>query len=73
MVAVVEGAELDVLNAFDFDKYKVALLSVEHNHNHEKANAIRAFFKARGCDYVSHYNDDFFLLPGNNKAAGCGY
>jgi len=66
----VEGAELDVLKAFDFDKYKVALLSIEHNHNHEKANAIRAFLKAWGYDYVSHYNDDFFFCPATLKQLG---
>lgn len=66
----VEGAELDVLKAFDFDKYKVALLSIEHNHNHEKANSIRVHLKKWGYEYVSHFNDDFFFHTKTLKQLG---
>lgn len=69
----VEGAELDVLKALDLKKYKVALLSVEHNHEEEKRGKIRAHLRNLNYDVVDHYNDDLFFnmehienIAGNN-------
>ncbi len=69
----VEGAEIDVLEAIDLDRYKIALLSIEHNHVNEKQEIIRKHLKRYDYQVASHYNDDFFFnmnylqfITGNN-------
>ncbi len=57
----VEGAELAVLTALDLDSYKIALMSIEHNHERTKQQAIRGHLKNYGYDVVEHRNDDFFF------------
>ncbi|MBS0362736.1 MAG: FkbM family methyltransferase [Proteobacteria bacterium] len=42
-----EGSELDILRAFDFDRYDVRLISVEHNHT-PKRDELLAFLTAQG-------------------------
>ncbi|HEY3950548.1 FkbM family methyltransferase [Phenylobacterium sp.] len=42
-----EGSELDILQAFDFDRYDVRLISVEHNHT-PKRDEIFAFLSGKG-------------------------
>ena len=44
----VEGAELEVLRAFDFDRWRVRLFSVEHNHRAEAE--IDALMQQRGYE-----------------------
>lgn len=57
----VEGTELTVLNALDLDFYKIALMSIEHNHDKKKQMAIRKHLKQYGYDAIEHRNDDFFF------------
>lgn len=67
----VEGAEFEVLKAFDFTRFKVALLSVEHNHEKEKREAIRSHLSAYDYSVIDHYNDDlFYNMDYINKIAG---
>ena len=63
----VEGAEFEVLNSIDLKKHKVALLSVEHNHEEEKRRNIRSYMARIGYEVVSHYNDDLFFNLGYIK------
>jgi len=68
----VEGAEMDVLGSMDFDKYKITLMTIEHNHVVDKKMRVRAHLANYGYDVVSHRNDDFFFLkdfpfPNNPK------
>jgi FkbM family methyltransferase len=58
----VEGAEFDVLNAFDFNKYRVVLLTVEHNSVEPKRQQIRDYLAGFGYAVEGHRNDDFFWL-----------
>lgn len=58
----VEGAELDVLKAFDFNKYEVTLLTVEHNHVEPRRQDVRDHLSQFGYDVVGHLNDDLFFL-----------
>jgi FkbM family methyltransferase len=58
----VEGAELDVLKAFDFGKHKVTLLTVEHNAMEPKRQSIRDYLEQFGYAVEGHRNDDFFWL-----------
>ena len=56
----VEGGEYEVLSCIDFSRYRIALMSVEHNHNSEKQVNIRKYLAAYGYDAIEHRNDDFF-------------
>lgn len=58
----VEGAELDVLKAFDFTKYRVTLLTVEHNSVEPKRQDVRDHLAKFGYAVEGHRNDDFFWL-----------
>ncbi|MBS0332402.1 MAG: FkbM family methyltransferase, partial [Proteobacteria bacterium] len=42
-----EGSELDILQAFDFERYDVRLISVEHNFT-ARREGILAFLTAQG-------------------------
>ena len=56
----VEGAELEVLKAVDLDFYKIALMSIEHNHENEKKMRVREYLRRFGYSFIEHRNDDFF-------------
>jgi FkbM family methyltransferase len=56
----VEGAEHIVITAIDLEKYKIALMSIEHNGDLEKQKAIRTHLSAYGYSVVEHRNDDLF-------------
>ena len=56
----VEGAELDVIKNIDMDRYHIALMSIEHNHQKEKQEAIRRYLSGYGYLVVEHWNDDLF-------------
>jgi hypothetical protein len=47
MSADTEGSEFDILSAFDFDRYDVRLISVEHNHT-PKRDEIFALLTSKG-------------------------
>jgi FkbM family methyltransferase len=48
-----EGSELDILQAFDFDRYRIDLISVEHAFHEAKRRALRALLQ--GHDYVQRF------------------
>jgi FkbM family methyltransferase len=61
-----EGSELDILKAFDFSKYRIRIITVEHNHMPAR-EAIYALLTSRG--YVRKYEDlphvdDWYVLAG---------
>lgn len=57
----VEGAELEVLAAIDLSLYRIALMTIEHNHNTLKQKAIRTHLAQFGYEVRQHRNDDFFF------------
>jgi hypothetical protein len=59
----VEGCEMIVLKAIDFQRYRIALLSIEHNHDEAKRDAIRSFLGELGYGVADLYNDDLFFHP----------
>ncbi|WP_162240580.1 FkbM family methyltransferase [Methylobacterium sp. Leaf108] len=59
----IEGAELQVLEAFDFYRYSFGLVSVEHNFEEPKRAAIRHIFKHFGYKVCELRNDDLFYHP----------
>ena len=61
----IEGAELEALKGFPFDRYKIGALAVEHNEEEPKRSAIEALMRGHGYRKVhSWYQDDFYVpLP----------
>lgn len=58
----IEGAELEALKAFPFDRYRIGALAVEHNHEEPKRTEIEALMRRHGYRRVhSWYQDDFYL------------
>lgn len=47
-----EGSELDILSKFDFDRYHVRLLSVEHNGMPERKAALQQLMEAHGMQFL---------------------
>lgn len=68
----VEGAELEVLHAVDLNKYKIALMSVEHNHDNEKRQLIREYLMRHGYAAIDHRNDDLFYHEQHLSAVSNG-
>jgi FkbM family methyltransferase len=48
-----EGSELDILQAFAFDRYRIDLMSVEHDYTEAKRAALRALLQKHG--YVQRF------------------
>lgn len=57
----VEGCEFEILSAIDLDRYKILLMTIEHNHQELKKSRIREYVAARGYGVVQNKNDDFFF------------
>lgn len=58
----IEGAELEALKGFPFDKYKIGALAVEHNDEQAKRTEIEMLMRRHGYRRVhSWYQDDFYV------------
>jgi FkbM family methyltransferase len=56
-----EGSELEIIKGIDFDKYSFGFISVEHNYNFDKKQAIRSIMFDNGYDLVLELPiDDLF-------------
>lgn len=47
-----EGSEYEILNTFDFDKYKFRIITVEHNFDVLKRNKIKNLLEINGYQRV---------------------
>jgi FkbM family methyltransferase len=47
-----EGSEYDILKCFNFEKYKIRIITVEHNYVKESRNRIHALLKSKGYERV---------------------
>jgi FkbM family methyltransferase len=61
-----EGSELDILNAFDFDAFRVRVITVEHNFKTEVRESIWRLLQANG--FVREFDlfskaDDWYFHP----------
>lgn len=59
----VEGAELDVLKGFDFEKYKVDYWTIEHNNVEEAMTSILKIMTSHGyevCEQTQATNEFWF-------------
>lgn len=59
----IEGAELDALKGFPFDRYRVGALAIEHNYEEPKRSDIEAYLKARGYRRAHSVKQDDYYLP----------
>jgi FkbM family methyltransferase len=58
----IEGAELEALKGFPFDRYKIGALAVEHNDEEPKRSQIEALMRRHGYRRIhSWYQDDYYL------------
>lgn len=65
-----EGSEFEILNAFDFSRYKVKIFTVEHNEKELPRSQIYELMTSKGYDRVlqniSNW-DDFYVLKEYNN------
>ena len=59
-----EGSEFDILKSLDFDKYKIKIITVEHNHTNQRDKIFKLLSK-NGYERVFtevSYCDDWYVL-----------
>jgi FkbM family methyltransferase len=59
----IEGAELEALRAFPFDRYRVAAWTIEHNREEPKRSQIVALLGEHGYRRVNAWRQDDFFVP----------
>ncbi len=59
----IEGAELEALRAFPFDRYRLGALDVEHNYEEPKRSQIETLMKNHGYTRVHSWMQDDFYTP----------
>jgi len=65
-----EGNEIDILETFNFDKYRVKFFTVEHNYREDNRNRIYQLLTSKGYDRVLidlSQQDDFYALKEYNN------
>jgi len=63
----IEGAELEALRGFPFDRYQIGALTVEHNFEEPKRHDIEVLMKSHGYRRVHSWLQDDFYLPAESK------
>lgn len=59
----IEGAELEALRAFPFDRYRVGAWTIEHNREEPKRSQIVALLERHGYQRVNEWHQDDFFVP----------
>lgn len=59
----IEGAELEALRGFPFDRFRVGALAIEHNREEPKRSEIEALLARHGYRRVHTYKQDDFFAP----------
>jgi len=63
----IEGAELEALRAFPFDRYRVGAWTIEHNREEPKRSQIVQLLAAHGYRRVNEWHQDDFFVPANMR------
>jgi FkbM family methyltransferase len=64
----IEGAELEALRGFPFDRYQIGALAVEHNFEEPKRSQIQELMNSHGYARVhTWYQDDFYMPRGSSR------
>jgi FkbM family methyltransferase len=59
----IEGAELEALRGFPFDRYRVGAWTIEHNREEPKRSQIQALLASHGYERVhSWQQDDYYVF-----------
>jgi FkbM family methyltransferase len=56
----VEGAEYDVISSIDLNMWRIALCTIEHNHNLQNQAKVRGFMAEYGYEVIQVKNEDWF-------------
>jgi FkbM family methyltransferase len=59
----IEGAELDALRGFPFDRHSIGAMTIEHNYEEPKRSAIEQLLRERGYERVRTWQQDDFYRP----------
>jgi len=59
----IEGAELEALRAFPFDRYRVGAWTIEHNREEPKRSEIVTLLAQHGYRRVNEWHQDDFFVP----------
>jgi FkbM family methyltransferase len=59
----IEGAELEALRSFPFDRYRVGAWTIEHNREEPKRSQIVALLARHGYRRVIEWHQDDFFVP----------
>jgi FkbM family methyltransferase len=59
----IEGAELEALRAFPFDRYRVGAWTIEHNREEPKRSQIVTLLTRHGYRRVNEWHQDDFFVP----------
>jgi FkbM family methyltransferase len=59
----IEGAELEALRAFPFDRYRVGAWTIEHNREEPKRSQIVTLLAEHGYRRVNEWRQDDFFVP----------
>jgi FkbM family methyltransferase len=63
----IEGAELEALKAFSFERYRVGAWTIEHNREEPKRSEIVALLERHGYRRVNEWHQDDFFVPVGNR------
>ena len=63
----IEGAELDALKAFPFEKHRIGALAVEHNNEEPKRSEIEALMRSHGYRRIHSWFQDDFYVPDRSR------
>jgi len=59
----IEGAELEALRAFPFDRIRLGALAIEHNYEEPKRSQLVEFLASKGYRRTHGFNQDDFYAP----------
>jgi len=59
----IEGAELEALKGFPFDRYKLGSMAIEHNYEEPKRTEIEQLLKSKGYTRARAWLQDDFYVP----------
>lgn len=65
----IEGAELEALKGFSFDRYRVGALAIEHNYEEPKRSEIQALLKRHGYVRMHAWRQDDLYVPAKPAAS----
>jgi FkbM family methyltransferase len=64
-----EGAELQILKGFPFDRHRVGAFTIEHNYEEPKRTQIRELLESHGYRHAREQAvDDWYVLAGPGEA-----